>query len=461
MQPYTKYTVRDKARWQQMRDFRQGEDVIHARGELYLPRLPGQTDLQYEAYVQRAELYNATDRTIVGMVGMATRKGLIITDEEPAFKDLSKDISNRGQSLDQYARTLVDQMATVSRAGTLVDYPQKTDGTALSQGMAKELGLQPRFAFYTAESILDWEYTRVSSGYQLTKVVLVEAQVKEFDLETQYRWLEINDEGVYTQQITDSSGNQIGDEIRPTWQDGKPFMFIPFIFHTLAESGDIILPPVNFNLATLNIKHYQQKADQAHGLQYVALPTPWVAGVQDDERPKTIGPQEIWAFSSAQVKVGLLEFTGAGMAAIAEEVKAKEVRMAAMGARVIAGDPFSGDSGTATEANYSHQAETSVTADIIRTINADLQRAVDILLEWNGTPMEKLKVSIPLDFMPIGMTAQKLIALVTAWQKGAMSKDTMWWNFKSGEVMPMARSADDEQSLIDQDPPSPDAGGTQ
>jgi hypothetical protein len=46
------------------------------------------------------------------------------------------------------------------------------------------------------------------------------------------------------------------------------------------------------------------------------------------------------------------------------------------------------------------------------------------------------------------MTSQDLQAVVAAWQAGAISQDTMFELFRSGEILPEGRSNEEEEGLI-------------
>ena len=52
------------------------------------------------------------------------------------------------------------------------------------------------------------------------------------------------------------------------------------------------------------------------------------------------------------------------------------------------------------------------------------------------------------DFGMAGMSSQDLQAVVAAWQSGAISRDTMFELFRSGEILPDGRTNQDEEALI-------------
>ena len=53
------------------------------------------------------------------------------------------------------------------------------------------------------------------------------------------------------------------------------------------------------------------------------------------------------------------------------------------------------------------------------------------------------------------LSATEIQALVSAWQSGAISRDTLLHNLRTGEILPSARTNEQEMELIRQEPPPP------
>ena len=53
------------------------------------------------------------------------------------------------------------------------------------------------------------------------------------------------------------------------------------------------------------------------------------------------------------------------------------------------------------------------------------------------------------------MSATEIEALVAAWHSGAISRDTLLHNFRTGEILPPARTNEQELELIRQEPAPP------
>ena len=59
------------------------------------------------------------------------------------------------------------------------------------------------------------------------------------------------------------------------------------------------------------------------------------------------------------------------------------------------------------------------------------------------------------DFEASTMSASEIQALVAAWQSGAISRDTLLQNFRTGEILPPARTNEQEMLLIKSEPAPP------
>ena len=68
---------------------------------------------------------------------------------------------------------------------------------------------------------------------------------------------------------------------------------------------------------------------------------------------------------------------------------------------------------------------------------------------------ERLNYDLNTDFEATLMSATEIQALVAAWQSGAISRDTLLHNFRTGEILPPARTNDQELELIRKEPPPP------
>ena len=59
-----------------------------------------------------------------------------------------------------------------------------------------------------------------------------------------------------------------------------------------------------------------------------------------------------------------------------------------------------------------------------------------------------MSVQLNTDFNMSSMTAQELNAAVAAWQKGSMSRDTLFELLRRGEILPEGRTNEEEARLV-------------
>jgi hypothetical protein len=146
--------------WSRARDVIAGEDAVKAAGRRYLPRLDCQTEEEYAAYRDRASFFNATSRTGEGFAGLIFRRlpflkipdgpaGLAPSGVGVALEQFCNDADMFGTSLYGYSKNVVNEVISVGRAGTLVDWEGEFENRVYA-------------SLYTAEQIINWRVGRVN-----------------------------------------------------------------------------------------------------------------------------------------------------------------------------------------------------------------------------------------------------------------------------------------------------------
>lgn len=464
------------ARWTKCRDVLEGEDAIHAAGTAYLPKLSGQEDSEYKAYVGRTPFYGATARTVDGYVGMIFRK-------EPDLKatgidSLVKDLTLADTSLNEFAEAITREVIGVGRYGVLVEYPVVGEQRQ-TVAQAEAANHRPYATSYPAESILNWRMERVNNSMQLTMLALHEMVTEwktTFESESieQIRglFLELGDAGYqYVQRVYRKSGEngkagawvQVGDDIIPLMK-GKPLHYIPFQFFGPAHNGPEIQKPPIYDLVTMNLSHYRSTADLEHGAHFTGLPTAVVTGYEVARNEKgdaldkfSIGSANAWVFPDKDADAKYLEFTGQGLTALENRIKDKQEQMAAIGARMLS--PEKAQAEAAETLKLKHAGEGAVLSTISSMISQGLTRVLNIMAEWSGASPTQ-EITMNKDFVELTMTGQELTALVGAWQSGAISRETLYWNLQQGEMVQPGRTLEQEKESIEQDLPGL-TGGTE
>jgi len=439
--------------WAKIRDVIDGEDKIKNQGQTYLPKPSGMTgNKQYDAYKLRTAFYPICERTMRGLTGMVFRHAPVLEIPE-RMEPMRENLTTDGYSFEVLAEEVVREVLTVGRYGILPDFPVYNEAS----------NVLPHFATYFAEDIINWEQAFIEGKKVLTRIVLRDDIDNTFGDDTvQYLELILNQAGQYEvrkwkvevseQQSVSGIGstkNIFMTEATVPLINGAPLNRIPFVFiNTFDLRPDIEKPPF-LDLANVNLGHYRNSADYEHALYLTAQPTAWIAGQLDEtKKPTSIGSGTIW-YLPEDTKVGMLEFTGAGVESQRAAMQDKETRMSSLGAQMIKTESRSNE--TAETARLHGRGETSLLTNAVNMSAAGLRMAFRISAEWVGAKVEEVDAKLNKDFVETRLAPEEVNAIVKAWQGGAISRTTMHENMQSGEIMPPTRTVEEEKELIEEE----------
>jgi Domain of unknown function (DUF4055) len=469
--------------WLRARDVLAGEDAVKTAGEKYLPRLESQSDDEYKSYQARAAFFNASARTAEGFIGLVCRRPPFIKVPEPksaigkALGEFVNDADMLGTTLSSYGQNVVTELIAVGRAGTLVDWEGEVENRVY-------------VSRYVAEDILNWKTERINGRNLLTLVVLHEVRAapatgKEADefesdfveqirvlklvagipkvvggkrkrsYECQVEIWQLLPVGRQTGQKTGGKKEWMLVDIRIPMRRGKPLPLIPFVFHGPRNSLPEVCKLPLGDIVFVNLDHYRLDADYKHGMHFTALPTAWVSGF-DKSATLRIGSSTAWVTETTGATAGFLEYTGQGLTTFERAMDRDERLMAVLGARLLEGQRRVGETAQAIELRQS--GENSILSNLAMSASAALSQVLRWAYWWNSTEdlpdhvtNEQVVMELNTDFAMTGMTAQELTAVVGAWQKGAISRDTMLHLFRKGEILPEGRTTDEEAKLIEKE----------
>ncbi|WP_338762025.1 DUF4055 domain-containing protein [Massilia sp. METH4] len=472
---YTKHPEAESAAptWQRCRDVIAGQDAIHApaRRETYLPKFRGESKEDYNARVARSEFFNATYRTIEGMVGMLFRKNPAVA-VSPATEGMLSDVTQAGRSLVDLAKDVAREALGVGRVGLLVDYPQgSTEGMTVQQAEAS--GMRPKMALYKAENIINWQTGWVAGRTLVTRLVLEElAELVDpndrFVTESVQQWrvLELVDvDGGKAVAVTvyrkPKNGGPEYAHV-PTFlplRNGRTLGEIPFVFIGADNTQPGVQLPPLIDLVHMNVSHYQSTSDVEHGAHKTAMPQPYVSGVPTGVDPTTgaqkamtfyMGSGAVWMLPTGAT-AGMVEYSGTGLNAIETRIDKKEKQMAVLGARML--EQQKAQAETAETAGIHRSGEQSALATVADTIGEAIGRALAWFDEWAGGT-GKVEFAINKDFIPRVLDAQQLAALVAAWQAGGLSDRELFAVLQVGGIINEAQDFETHDAEVRESRPA-------
>jgi hypothetical protein len=484
--------------WQRVRDVLAGEDAIKAGGVRYVPRLDTQTNDEYGDYLARGFFYNATSRTVAGYLGMIFRREPVVnrpgelsnTDgggapSLPAGKERTvaggaatlpglaavfdafvEDVDLFGTTFGSYARRLAAEVVSVGRGGTLIDWNEGGENRAFLN-------------FYRAEDILNWRVARINGRVQPTMVVLREwtpdIGKDEFQEELKEEILVLRLEHSAEPDADGAASLSRRSYVVQRWRQqkkadndretewvlmsrttpmrhGKPLSSIPFVFHGPTHSrADVERSPID-DIVVANLDHFRLNVEFKHGLHFTALPTAWVSGFDKSSELK-VGSRAAWVTETTGATAGFLEFKGDGLQTFERAMDRVERLLAVLGSRLLESQKRVSESAEALEIRQGGEA--SILGDLANSLSASLTDVMRWVYWWHtvipdqsDVDEETVCVKLNTDFETAHLNGHDLAALVSAWQAGAISRDTLLHNLRQGEILPPGRTAEQEVRLL-------------
>jgi hypothetical protein len=154
--------------------------------------------------------------------------------------------------------------------------------------------------------------------------------------------------------------------------------------------------------------------------------------------------------SNTQASVGMLEFTGAGVDKIRQEMQDSEARMVLLGARFFEASKQAAEAAETYRLRYGADAATLLT--IARTLSAGLTQALQWASDWAGLTGE-VEVSINEEFLPEPMTPEEIKARLELYLSGAMTFSDLISELQRGQVIPGGRTPEEIRAELETEPP--------
>jgi len=392
----------------------------------------------YTKYIALASFYGATGRTVDGLVGLIFSKQAV-QDLPDSIQYLDENADSKGNSLRDLAKKAATEAMISPRSGILVARPSTPEGSSIADVEAQNL--RPKLLSYKFEDIINWDYEVINNVEKLSLVVLCELTTKrdgfKVDVEKQYRVLELI-EGVYHQSLYNDAGAQI-EGVLPVTINGSTSDIIPFYFIEVGAEGKSIIN----DLVDMNFHHYQVSADYNSKNHFSSFTIYYETGA-DSSQNMLMGNGVKWSNRSSDATFGILQPDG-NADALRISLQDDEQRMAALGAEAL--KPRSSGAESAEAKSLDQVAQNSTTADVAITISEALTKALNFASMWMGSTEEAV-YQLNTDYNPTGMSGQDLTAIVSAYQGGAISYDTLYENLQRGEIASVERTADEERAMI-------------
>lgn len=439
--------------WVKLRDFKNGERAVKAKGEVYLPPTQGMRldgyglrtsydpasgngsgvtgctsnlgQLAYDAYLLRAIFPEYMMDALEIFMGMLHNKSPVI-ELPPEMEPIRANATELGEPLELLLQRINLEQLTTGRLGLLADLPKKPDPT----------NPMPFIAMYIAEACINWDNDTIGDERaELNFVVLNEsgyARTPEYEWEvvSKYRVLQLEDtdEGRTYRcgEFVEQGGGipQIDpSQMRTPRLRGKKLDNVPFIFVNASTIDPDPQEPPLIGLARLCGAIYRSEADYRQNLFMQGQDTLVIIGsrsksLSTDPTSGTEEPLRTGAGSRIELEPepgADAKYVGVQSQGLVEQRYALEndrKRAEARSGQLI--DAAKGDKESGTALKTRVGAQTATLNQIAKTGALALEQMLKKIAVWMGADPKKVKVQPNLEFADYQMSGQDLVNLMNA-----------------------------------------------
>jgi hypothetical protein len=456
--------------WDLMYDLIDGEDTIKEKGERYLPapsvahkKFDDYERKAYEAFKERAPFTNFTAQIKDCLHGMLEyREAKIDIPASVREKGILSNIDLQGNTADQFFSDITDDVLVTGFGGILADLPHADSNISLLQ--AEQSKVRPYLVYYKARSIINWKYRLIGNVKQFSLVVLeeeVDSAEDEFSHKTvkQYRVLKLNERNECVVEIHKMSKGKDGKEIAVIESsnfitlNGKKINFIPFVMLPFSNP----VKPILYDIAKLNIHHYQVGADYQNGAHLTSRPTGWFTGHEPEVDPETdepipvcVGTDVFWQIPEADAKVGVCTFSGEGIEHLEKSLDRYESQIITLGSHIISAEKKTAENKDTIALH--RQGEDAKLATYGRYLSYRYTNALKIICEWCGCSEQEIadvKVTLNTDFSQMAFDANAVNSIANIFSQGKLPLRCLYYLLQSSGYLEPNMAYEDFIYLLD------------
>jgi hypothetical protein len=469
-QPYDKPDYQSPAyaqmqpAWQICSDVAAGTLHMRSKREKYLPKFPAEHKDDYEDRLKTATFFNAYNRTVGGLVGMACKKGPVLGedvpaairgDEEAGVEGQVENIDLAGTHLDVFMKRVLTD-AFEGHAFILVDMQQ---GEAANAEAEQKMGLRPYWTKYKANQAVNFIPVIINGELEIGQITF-EEQVSERQGRYgsapayQYRtfFLEEYKDSVtggqkyrarweLKRKVVDPKSGQVtfadageGVCMRGSKTGGPrvPFERIPVAVVYGQQTGFLTSQPVLLDLALINIKYYQKRSDYDASLHKAGFPIPVFIG-RNTQSPQ----QAVGSGFGLDIPMGgeakYMEPQGKSLEVARTDLQDVRAEMAALGLSVLSSRPEA--AATATETVIDFSQESSQLETIVRSGRDALEACLSFHAAYLG---EKSGGTATWGghLRSLLLTPQQVQAYSQMVMESQLSLETLWSIMQNADALP-------------------------
>lgn len=407
--------------WKLVEDILEGTYTMRKRGKEYLPQMPKETDEAYQQRLAMSYLVNIYARTLQSIPGLAFIKDINVTNVPDELKYLESNVDGSGRSITEFAYDLTFSALHYGITHAYCDFPNlNSDEMSLAEFRAS--GSRPYFTEINPRNVIGWRTNQNPGSNVLQQVRITEAKVVP-TVSNEYL-----DKNVFFVRVVHPTFTEIwmndpetteGYELQETIEN--TLGYIPMVTGYGNRTGFMQGTPAMWDLAQLNLRHYQSYSDQNYILHIARVPFLFMSGFdEDDLQNSEIGAGRAFVSSNTDADIKYVEHTGKAIDSGFDDLDKLMEMMGIMGGDML----ISRGVGrmTATARRIDQNESLSVMQLALRSVEQMIEQLYQIAGDWMGVDASDVHVSIG-DDLSIVQEPNPTNALVALWNTGLITDE--------------------------------------
>ena len=403
--------------WDLIADLKEGTYKIRSEHRKYLPQLEREVDDSYDRRLARSTVVPYLQRIEKMLSGMLVRKPVRLDDVSDLVREQLFDVDLEGNDLNVWLYQTARTVISFGHCGVLVDAPKEGEKA------------RPYWVTYKPSDILGWRTEIIDGARKLTQVRLLEKVVEpdgaygEKNI-TQVRVLERGRYEIHRKD--DKKGEyKLFEEGEMSLKDKIPFAVAYSNRVGFYESRSPL-----YDIAELNLKHYQIQSDLDNILHISSVPLLAVFGYPNADEITT-GPSEALALPP-ESRMEYISPSGDSYDSQFKRLDDIKEQINTLSLAAVLGQKLVGETAEAKRIDRSQNDSTMM------VVAQQMQDLIDNCLKFHSEYLNEPNAGssfVNRDFVSSRLEPQEIQSLLALFTSGTISQETLLNQLSAGEIL--------------------------
>ena len=402
--------------WGLIEDLKEGTYKIRSEHRKYLPQLEREVDDSYDRRLSRSNVVPFMQRIEKMLAGMLVRKPVRLDGVSDLVREQLFDVSLEGDDLNVWLYTTARTVISYGHCGVLVDAPK--DGEKV----------RPYWVTYEPKNILGWRTEVIDGVRQLTQLRLME-QVVEPDGkygEKIVKQIRVLEPGRFEIHRKNKKGEyKLHDEGEMSIKDKIPFSVAYSNRVGYYESRSPL-----YDIAELNLKHYQIQSDLDNILHISSVPLLAVFGYPNSDEITT-GPSEALSLPP-ESRMEYISPSSDSYESQFRRLEDLKDQINTLSLAAVLGQKLVGETAEAKRIDRSQNDSTMM------VVAQQMQDLIDNCLKFHSEYLNEPNAGssfVNRDFVTARLEPQEIQSLLALFTAGTISQEKLLTQLSSGEIL--------------------------